>query len=291
MTSHIESKRIKQFRLEIAKNIPKFPNNRQTLSILEGKSLPSLLVDHINWAYRLIPQRPRKIKIEPTLTADTRWKVFAVETKKLLKRASQGENLNSHLSLRAFRNGFTPASSLISPSTDKWEDKDFLLNIMGYHHFHLSHEIEKTGHTRRTDVVLFAQVTRSEFIAIALFDHSVFEHTAGATIPMTKERERLWALYDKRNSIGREPGKAYISNLVTTSGHSYHHKRLAYDLSHIIYTIDNKLESLSTRHEIFNDLSNETVKAMKLSWQLRFLDLGLLDKTTSIFYILKYGST
>jgi hypothetical protein len=221
----LESKRIKQLRLAIAKDIPKFPNDRDTLAILEAKPLGSLLIDYANWACRLIPPRRRKVTIEPTLTADPRWKTLTANTKALLERASCGDNLVPNLSLRAFRNGFTSASSSAAKSEDKWEDKDFLLITMGYHHFHLSQVIEAAGHAKRTDDVLFAQVTRDSFDAIGFFDHSVFEPVDPKSQMMTAERERLWGIYERRSSIGRRPGRIYIANLIATSGHSLHHTR------------------------------------------------------------------
>lgn len=59
MAKTIESKRIKQFRLNVAKTIPKFPNNQTTLDTLETKSVGDLLIDYLNWACRLIkPSEP-----------------------------------------------------------------------------------------------------------------------------------------------------------------------------------------------------------------------------------------
>lgn len=286
-----ESKRVKQFRLAIAKDIPKFPNDRETLAVLEAKSLGSLLVDYANWAYRLIPPRPRKVTIEPTLTCDPRWKGLSADTKALLEQVSRGDDLGPYLSLRTFRNGFTPASSATAPFTDKWEDKDFLLITMGYHHLHLSQLIEAAGHAKRTDDVLFAHVTRDTFNAIGFFDHSVFEPTDSISQPMTAERERLCGIYDRRSSMGRKPGEVYVSNPIATSGHSLHHIGLASEFARIIYSIDLRLDNLSSRSEIFSMLPHETVKAMKLKWHLHYLNLGLLDRTTSTFHILRYGSS
>ena len=287
----LESKRIKQFRLGVSKIIPKFPNDQATLAILEAKPLGSLLIAYANWACRLIPVRPRNIIIEPTLTADPRWKKLAEDTKALLERVRQGEDLNPNLSLRVFRNGFTPAASNIAQTTDRWEDKDFFLNTMGYHHLHLSQLIEKAGHAKRTDDVLFAQVTKDRFHAIGFFDHSVFESIDSASTTMTAERERLWGIYEKRSSLGRKPGEIYISTPITTSGHSIYHTSLAGKFASVINLIDHKLDDLSSRSEVFADVPYEVVKAMKLKWHLNYLDLGLLDKTTSIFYVLHYGAS
>ncbi len=284
-----ESKRLRQFRLGIAKSIPKFPNDRQTLAILEAKPLGSLLIDYVNWAFRLIPPRPRTVTIEPTLTADRRWKALATDTSALLQRVRRGDDLNPNLSLRAFRNGFTPASSSTAPSTDKWEDKDFFLNTMGYHHLHLSQVVEAAGHAKRTDEVLFAQVTRKGFSAIGFFDHSVFDPTDQISQTMSAERDRLWRIYEQRNSAGMAPGQVYISTPIATSGHSLHYTRLAIEFARVIHAIDPKLDDLSSRSEVFDTVPHEMVKAMKLRWHLNYLDLGLIDKTTSTFYVLRYG--
>lgn len=288
-TIPLESKRIKQFRLHIAKGIPKFPNNKETLDILEAKSIGSLLIDYINWASRLIPPRPLTVIIEPTLTADTRWKALSADIKTFLERVKRGDNLNPNLSLRAFHNGFTPASSSTDPSTDKWEDKDFILNTMGDHHFHLSQIVEAAGHTTRTNEVLFAQVTKDKFFAIGIFDHSVFEPTDQTTKTMSVEKERLWRVFDQRNSRGREQGGFYISSLITTSGHSMHHTTLATEFARVIHAIDQKLDNLSSRSEVFKDLPHEVVKAMKLRWHLDYLNLGVIDRITSTFHVFRYG--
>jgi hypothetical protein len=284
-----ESKRIKQLRLTIAKDIPKFPNNKETLAILEAKSLGSLLIDYINWVYRLVPPRRRSVTIESTLTADPRWKALSADTKAFLEKVKRGDDLTPHLSLRTLRYGFTPASSSTSPLTDKWEDKDFVLNTMGYHHFHLSQIVETAGHNKRTDVVLFAQVTKNKFCAIGLFDHSVFEPTEQTTRVISTERERLWKVFDERNSAGRESGSVYISSPIATSGHSIQHTSLAIEFARVICLVDQKLDDLSSRSEVFKDVPHDVVKAMKLRWALDYLNLGLLDKTTSTFYVLRYG--
>jgi hypothetical protein len=69
---------------------------------------------------------------------------------------------------------------------DRWADKDMLLNVMGYHHFHF----DAAPHNRvRSDDVLFAHVTRETFTVIGIFDHAVFE--VDPAKPMMAERNRL----------------------------------------------------------------------------------------------------
>lgn len=287
----VESKRIKQLRRSLAKVIPKFPNNQETLDILEAKSIGSLLIDYINWVSRLIHPRPRRITIEPSLTADTRWNKLSPDITAFLERVRRGDDLNPNLSLRALHNGFTSTSFSTNPATDKWEDKDFLLIVMGYHHFHLSQSVESAGHAKRTNEVLFAQVKKDEFFAIGIFDHSVFESTDQTTNVMSIERDRLWRIFDQRNSIGREPSGVYVDSPITTSGHSLRHVRLAMEYAQIIKTIDTKIDDLSSRSAIFEGLPDQTIRRMKLKWHLDYLNLGLIDKTSLIFYVLRYGSS
>ena len=87
------------------------------------------------------------------------------------------------------------------------------------------------------------------------------------------------------------PGGIHVANLIATSGHSLHHTSLASQFARIISSVDPKLDDLSSRSEIFSALPHETVKAMKLKWHLRHMDLGLFDKATSTFHVLKYGPT
>ncbi len=284
-----ESKRVKQFRLGIAKSIPKFPNNKETLSILESKSLGLLLIDYINWASRLIAPRSRLVTIEPSLTADPRWKLLSANTKALLERVRRGDDLNPNLSLKVTRNGFTPSSSNTT-STDKWQDKDFILNTMGYHHFHLSPIVEIAGHTKRTDEVLFAKVEKNNFYAIGFFDHSVFDSTNHATKEMSKERSRLWQIFDQRNSIGLDPGSTYLSSAITSSGHTVKFVQLASDYAWLVNKVDKNLDDLSYREDLFkqNDVPINELKGMDLRWHMNFLNLGLLDRKTSKFYVLQY---
>ena len=83
--THIESKRVKAFRLGIAKEIPKFPNDKATLQALEASSLASLLIHYNNWATRYVSARPRAVSIESRASSDSRWSKFANEISAFLE--------------------------------------------------------------------------------------------------------------------------------------------------------------------------------------------------------------
>jgi hypothetical protein len=148
-TPPTESKRVKALRLGLAKQIPKFPNHKASIQTLERKSLGSLLIDYANWAIRYVAPRPRKVIIEPTASMDSRWKVLQKDIAAFLEKVKRGDDLTPHLSLKPHTRGYTPAASAQGPDVDRWADKDMLLNVMGYHHFHLNMTIEPKGFASR----------------------------------------------------------------------------------------------------------------------------------------------
>ena len=287
--AHDESKRVKAFRLEIAKEIPKFPNDKATLQALEESSLASLLIHYNNWAIRYVSARPRAISIESTASSDSRWAKFNNKISAFLDKVRNGEDLTPHLSLEPHTRGYTPASAQKGAKTDRWADKDFLLNVMGYHHFHLGSSILLNGFAARTDDLIFAKISRDHFTVVAIFDHSVFEKQSNPTESMTKERERLWTIFDEHSSRGIAPGTVYIPSMITTSGHSMHVVRLADEYARVVREIDPRLDDIEYVKKLYEPTGASCPKKLKLKWHLNFLDIGLLDTTSNTFFVFRYG--
>src|SRR3954470_21193916 len=161
--------------------------------------------------------RPRTVHVEDTASTDPRWITLAPEITILLDKVRRGDDLTPHLSLAAWTEGYTPAASGQGPNVDRWADKDFLLNVMGFHHFHLNSTLEKRGFTTRSNNVLFAAVSRDRFDVIGIFDHSVFDDDDPLAMPA--ERERLWTLHHDWITRGLEPGSTVLLGDISTSGH------------------------------------------------------------------------
>jgi hypothetical protein len=284
-----ESKRVKAFRLAIAKDIPKFPNNKATLKLLENEALGSLLIHYTNWAIRYVSIHPRVVLIEPTATSDERWSVLKTKINSFLEKVRDGVDLTPYLSLEPHTRGYTPASSFRGPTVDRWADKDFLLNVMGYHHFHLGLTTEPKGFITRTDDLLFAKVSREHFTVIALFDHSVFDVDRSPAGTMTKERTRLWKLFDEHSVRGIPPGSVYVPASITTSGHSLHLVRLADEYAYVVREVDPKLDDIACVQEMYQGAGVPCPKKPKLSWRLNVLDLGLFDSNLNMFFVFRYG--
>lgn len=283
-----ESKRIRKFRLSIAKDIPKFPNNKEALESLQAKSLTSLLVHYTNWAIRYVAIRPRRVYIESTASSDPRWKTLKNEIASFLTKVKNGENLTPHLSLKPHTKGYTPAASKKEPNVDRWADKDYLINVMGYHHFHIGLSLEKKGFATRTDELLFAKVSRKQLELIGIFDHSVFDNPA-ATGKMSDERDRLWKIFDEHITKGFPPGSVIVPPIIMTSGHARDLVSLAQDYAYIIRKIDPLLDDKLYLQDMYKHAGIQLPKKPKLSWQLNFLDLGLVEADSNVFLVFKYG--
>jgi hypothetical protein len=281
-----QSKRVRKLRGKIIEVIPKFPNNRETKAELEGISLATLLIHYLNWVSRYISVKRRKVIIEPTAASDLRWKSLKPQIESLLGEVRAGENLMQHVSTQPQSRGYTPAASRKGPDVDRWADKDFLLNAMRYHHFHLGTEFESKSHVKRTGNVVFAKVSREEFNVLGIFNHSVFDPTGEE---MSSERSRLWEIFNAHTCREVPPGSVVISSLIATSGHPVHLVRTAQEYSWVIRELDPKLDDQQFVQGLYEDAGSEAPRAPKLEWVLNFSDLGIHEKNLNHLFVLRRG--
>lgn len=269
-----ESKRVKSFRLGLAKRIPKFPNDKSSLQALEAKSLGGLLVDYANWAFRYIAPRVRKVVVEPSASGDEKWHSLNTDIQALLEKVKSGDDLTPHLSLQPHTRGFTPAASAPGPNVDRWADKDMLLNVMGYHHLHFD---AYPTQGMRSDDVLFCHVNRDTLTAIGVFNHTVFEATPPSAV-MTSERQRLWEIFDERASRGVPPGSIFAPITIATSGHNLEFILIAIDYARIVKEIDPQLDDPVYVRGLFEEVDIPLPAKPKVKWHMHFLDLCLLEE-------------
>lgn len=278
----IESKSIKAFKNDLIVTLPYFPNTKETRQSLQQQHISSVLFHYLHWASRLIPDRKRKVTVEPYLFFDYRWQEHESDVYRLLDKARNGEDLTEHLSNKVKTRGYTTKENILAQN-DSWLDKDQLLNTKGFFHLHL-----KKGKQNKGNVVLFARITRDEFKAIGLFDHGVFQKLQDGQI--SPERRRMLAIYE--DLIYREigPNKAYMSNPITMSGHPLHFNTMTGDYWRVIEEIDPKIsDSTFINDVLFNGSSFTVPKKPKLKWCLYGLDLGLYESKTQVFFAFRKG--
>jgi hypothetical protein len=277
-----EAPRIKKFRRELIETIPRFPNNKASLKLMQQKCLGELLVHYVNWRSRYVGRRSRTVSIERGVQQDPRWSAKAACIEAFLEKVQRGDDLTPHLSIKPHTKGYTPAANAPGATVDdRWSDKDFVLNVMGYHHFHLGTKSEQRGHAERTDEIIFAEVQRDTFRVIAIFDHDVFESNSA-------ERMRLWAMH--QNLIFRDipPGTPVIMGGIASSGHSDRALLYAQHCARVIKAIDPKLDDPEFVRSLYRPRDEAPAKP-KPGWLFAHLDFGIFDKAKPACLILHKG--
>lgn len=280
----MESNSIKKFKENLIRVMPFFPNNKETRQELLDQSILSVMFHYIHWTSRFVPNRKRKIIIDPKVTGDTRWKLIKKDINALLVKVRAGKDLTPYLSYKVHNKGYTPINRIRSGEANKWDDKDFLLNTMGFHHFHLGENINAKGISDRTNEVIFVQVSRDYFHVVAIFDHSVFSSDKDENGSlMNEERSRLRKVYDDFSSRGLPPGTVYISNPTTTSGHPLYIRDIASLYIDVINDLDQKIDCREFEKSIYEEAKLIKPKNNKFVWYIYGLDLGFLDKANQFF--------
>ena len=285
-----DPKRIKAFRRELVAAIPRFPNDKASLQALEAKSFTDLLITYIGWRLRYVAARPRRVTGIANLEADPRATGLKPNIDGFLKAVEAGADLTPYLSLQPHSRGYTPAADPNkTPKPDSWADKDFLLNVMGLHHFHLGLTKETAGHMARTNEVLFASVTRDEFEILGLFDHAAFEHEDDGS--MTPEREKLWAAYQVREAAGLLPGQLSVGGFggfgITLSSQPVAVVRTAQRHVQIMREVDPKLDDSAFLRTLYPE--GQVPAKPKLKWHYCHLDFGVLDDGAGFFGFFERG--
>lgn len=283
-----ESIRIEKLKESLIRELPFFPNDKSTLNDLKSQSLNNILIHYLHWKTRIVPPRPRKIQIAPEVTSDYRWRTLKKGIASLFKKVRNGENIYPYHSEKAHKKGYTPAQRVRDREVDSWEDKDQLLNTTGFHHFHLNMHVKNTGLSERTDDVLFALVSRDNFHAIGIFNHSVFKSTA-ANESMTAERKRMWQLHEKHTTLGIVPGSVYISNPIATSGHPIYLVQMADYYASIIKNTDPKLDDRMFVNNLYDQGRLNHPDKFKFEWNIVHLDLAILEKKTNMLFSIHKG--
>ncbi len=277
-----EPPRVKRFRRELIKAIPRFPNDRASLQHMQQKHVTDLLIDYINWRSRYIGQRPRTISIEAAAQADPRWTSRVAAVTAFLDKVRRGDDLTPHLSIEPHTKGYTPAARAPNaPPVDRWWDKDFVLNAMGYHHFHLGTKVQERGHVDRTDDLIFAEVQRDTLNVIAIFSHEVFN-------PNSSERSRLWSVHDQVFYRSAPPGSVVVPTMIATSGHTVKVVRYAQYCAKVIRDFEPKLDDWNYMATLYPQGQKMSPKP-KFAWGFYHLDLLVHEAVAPINLILTRG--
>ena len=283
-----ESKRIKKLKSEMIKELPFFPNDKETLNDLDKQSLNGVMLHYLHWKTRIVPARSRRVQIAPEVTSDKRYKNLKPGINGLLDKIREGQDIYPYHSKRAHKKGYTSPQKVRDGEVDAWEDKDQILNTKGFHHFHLDMTVQSSGLSVRTDDVLFAFVSREHFHAIGIFDHSVFD-SINESGDMPPERSRMWDLHEKHATFGMEPGSTYMNNPIMSSGHPLYLRRMCDSYTRTIQEYDSKLDDREFINNLYDQGNIPHPNKYNFEWKVDSLDLAVFDKKTKVLFKIHQG--
>lgn len=275
---YIEPKRIRSFKVELANMVPRFPNNRETLRRLEEKSLGGVLVDYLNWAIRYVRPHQREFRILDSALSDPRFELYRDQIVAILAKVRSGEDLTPYLSMRPHTKGYSPNAGLIGPDSDRWSDKDFILNVMGLHHLHLD---AMPHNKKRSDDMLFVEITRTTFTLVGIFNHGAFTSPSSR---WSDEKDRLWRMFEARATAGTPPGTMVALSPIATSGHGLDTSYRAVGYARKISAMDHLIDNKTFIEKIYADAKQMVPKRPKLKWAAYFQDIGMYDVATRGFF-------
>lgn len=274
------SKSFRRLKANLIAQIPRVPNDRTSLQILQSQSPTDLLIVYLSWRLRHVESRPRKVTGHHRILRHPSYLSLKSNVQAFLSAVEAGNDLAPYLSLKAHSHGFVVNGQ--QPSTD-WEHKDFLLNTKGLHHFHLGTKLEPKGHMARTNEVLFAFVEPNSFDILDLFDHTVFEASGTG---MTAERQRIWSYYHRHQLRKAQPGTAYIGGYgglgITMAGTPALVTVQAIKHVEIIKRHDPVLDTPEFHAKLWG--LSKLPKNRILHWHYKHLTLGLLDTRSKKFF-------
>ena len=283
------SKRFRKFREDLTKMIPRLPNDKVSLNALQSKNHTDFLITYLCWRLRHIGVRSRKVTGLSVLAGDPRSEVLKPNIEAFTKAVEAGADLGPYLSKKAHREGYVMNANPDKTKSAKWNDKDYLLNVMGLYHFHLGLNQEASGLMARTENVLIAHVSRDVVDTIGLFDHSVFEWTVNDE--MVPERQRLWSIYEEYQAAQASPGAILMGGFgglgITLAGTPNVVTRKAIQQIKLVRKTDPKLDDAEYAKDMFADFA--TPKKVRPAWHYDHLDFGLLNEASGDFKCLMQG--
>jgi hypothetical protein len=247
---------------------------------MESKPTSWLISTFVTWRQRRIPAKPRRVSLWSGGITPSDLEAVRPRLRALLQKVGKGEDLTPHLSYLVDTKG------VILPGAgpaEKGKDIDAVLTRYGMHHFHVG-ETTPQNPKGRSGLLVFAEVTDSEFRIIAIADHHAFK--AGTVEQQTLSR--ICMSYCARD-VPKDSG--FMLNPVMSSGHSAIVMMFGPRCQAEIERLDPLLEDASFIDKLYGGQpilregqSVERPARPSLGWHFNDLEFGILDRKTMVFF-------
>lgn len=273
--------RIKAFRSEMIRNIPKVPNTNEAKAHLTAMSTNELMLIFLTWRMRFVSARRRDVKI---WSGGVDPQVFASMLRSLnplLTNVKIGADLTPHLSNLVNTLGYAMPST--TPQAQRRDDKDGVLTKTGLHHFHVG-EVSAKNPKARSGKLVFADVSDTEFRIIAISDHDAFDIGS-------KEWKRLFGISNRyiQSQLPVET-VGFMAYPTMSSGHSMHLFLFARHCDDLMTQIDACLDDPDYINDLYNNIEPREgqviaiPKKPKFKWHFNDNNFGIYETKNGVFF-------
>ncbi len=271
------SSRVNAFRRHLINNLPRIPDNKESLTLMRAMPTGRLILAYINWKMRLIPQKQRVVKFWSGGISPLQVKQTKELLRPLLEKVLAGEDLTPHLSTQVNKAGIVLNGA--NPSSKK-ADIDIILTRHGLHHFHVASPSTKNPKGRSGSLV-FAEVLENEFRVVAISNHGAFKSG-------TEEQIRFLEICNSYIAKDIPAGQGFLANPVMSSGHSLTATRFSDACTNAMEQLDPMLDDPIYVEKLYNDnhvhRNSAIIKKPSLAWSFQDLRFGIFDKSTQVFF-------
>ena len=277
------NRRVQRFRDKLIGELPRVPNDGASLTSLQGLSTIGLIQSYVTWRMRLIPRKPRAVRIWHGGVTPFQLQKAKNRIAPLINDAIAGNDLEQYLSESVRKAGIDLDPTRRQNRSRR--DIDMVLTRHGLHHFHIGART-KFNPKGRSDALVFAEVSPDEFRIAAISDHRAFD-----TEDKTGERQRFFRTCLSYISKDIPPGEGFTSSPVLSSGHSLEVRAFARKCSDEMDRLDSKLDQPEFFKDLYGQQTNgdgDTPSALppkvSLSWHFEDLIFGILDTRNGRFF-------
>jgi hypothetical protein len=173
-----EPPRIASLRTSMVKEIPSRPGHREDVRReLRQPPLIKLLHAYLKWSYRLVPPRPSKVGFAPRFWESAVARSHGGDILALTSSIERGDDLSTYLSSLVRERGYVHRRvwEQLPREAARWRDRDFVLNVLGLHHLHISNASGPKGSDKRHGAELaFVEFDRDVAIFVYAGTHAEF---------------------------------------------------------------------------------------------------------------------
>jgi hypothetical protein len=271
--------RIRAFRAELIKAIPKVPNTKATVAHMNTFGTHHLMLTYLTWKMRFVPAKPRKVLIWSVGVDPDFFAAIRSQIQPLAGKVERGQDVTSHLSGLVNTLGFAMPEV---PIEKRRHEKDGVLTKMGLHHFHVG-AMTGANPRGRSGRLVFADVTDDEFKIIAISDHDAFNIGSA-------EWTRLFGISNRYIQSQVPPGASYLAYPTMSSGHPMELVRYADHCDGTMVRLDPGLEDRAFVDRLYseNDAADgqclERPAKPTFKWHFENRDFGVLETKTRVFF-------